>query len=168
MLVGIFCFFVGRHILNWLSLSWFRDLSPDPRKTHSHCEGWHLLSPLLFECGQFQRGPGGASSDEESVWECRCGPTGTGLSQTKFSGCTRWMTSSVPTERDSGHGFVTDLLTELEHFKNLRCKFYRLLIALELSDGQLNGDTQFYLLLTYYCCIGWKCSFSSFPFVTWI
>lgn len=83
--------------LNWLSwFPWFRDLPANPGKTHSQREGWHLLSSLLPECEQLQRGPGGASSDEEGIWECGCGPTGPCGSQTQLSASHNRVTFSLP------------------------------------------------------------------------
>lgn len=80
---------------------WFRDLPANSRTTHSQRGGWNLLPSLLFECGQFQRGPGGAPSDEEGLWERGCGPTGPGCTQTQLSASSSWVTSSVPSERRS-------------------------------------------------------------------
>lgn len=78
--------------LNWTLLTRLRNLPAHPREAHSHREGRYLLSLVLPECGQFQRGAGGASSHEEGVWECGCGPTGTNLSPIQRSAGANWLT----------------------------------------------------------------------------
>lgn len=78
--------------LKWSLLPGLRDLPAHPRETHSHREGWHLLPLVLPERGQFQRGAGGAPSDEEGVRERGCGPTGPDFSQIQCSAGTNWLT----------------------------------------------------------------------------
>lgn len=75
----------------WLSVPRLRNLPAHPRTTHRVSAGWHLLPPVLPECGQFQRGPRGASPDEEGVWERRGGPTGSGFEEIQLSASDRMM-----------------------------------------------------------------------------
>lgn len=152
-----------------LSLPWFRDLPANPRTTHSHREGWHLLSPLLPECGQFQRGPGGAPSDEEGVWECCCGSTGPGGSQAQLSASPSGVTSSVPTERDAGQkcgGYLSRFdwtWPNKEETFNVNFTDW----CWVHGDGQADGDPQFYLL-SHYCCTWLEILYLQFNFVTCI
>lgn len=62
-----------------------RDLPADSGTPHGQREGRDLLPPLLPECRRLQRGPGGASSDEEGVWERGGGPPGQGFSTVQLS-----------------------------------------------------------------------------------
>ena len=51
----------------WSIFHPIRNLSADPRQTDGQCASRHLLSPVLSLCGQFQRGAGGVSDDEEGL-----------------------------------------------------------------------------------------------------
>lgn len=126
-----------------LCLPCFRDLLADTGTTHSQREGWDLLPSLLVERGQFQRGPGGASSDEEGVWECGREPTGPRCAPTELSASPGWMTSSAPWEKHSSQ-------THRAHLSHLNCTWQRYLL-LKHADGQSDSETYLNFLVPHYC-----------------
>lgn len=129
--------------LNCPPLTPIRDLPANPRKAHSHGEGRYLLSLVLPERGQFQRGAGGASSDEEGIWERGRGPAGPNFSQTQLWAATSWLTSSKPKETLEKVGtFLSHYCQRVKHDSH----FNSIWMWLGLNVSNDKGQFFFYCL----------------------
>lgn len=140
--------------LSWLlssANSWpaspsrFRDMPVNAGTTHRQREGRNLLPPLLPECRWFQWCPGGASSDEDGVWERGGGPTGPGFTQAQLSASNNWVWVSLwqlrkraTPAREVEH--IYHFYTDFHLIRRKSSTHIQMFVCFLTAKDKLNGD----------------------------